>query len=64
MTKQELMKEIREDNTLVLLQEVGYIDIDDIDANLNDFIEALCQVTGKEYKISSEVGKTVIREVK
>ena len=64
MTKQELMKEIREDNTLVLLQEVGYVDIDDIDANLNDFIEALEKVTSKEYKISSEVGKTVIREVK
>ena len=64
MTKQELMNEIREDNTLVLLQEVGYIDIDDINANLNDFIEALEKVTGKEYKISSEVGKTVIREVK
>ena len=62
MTK--LINEIKENNTLEHLQEVGYIDIDDIDANLNDFIEALCQVTGKEYKISSEVGKTVIREVK
>ena len=62
MTK--LINEIKENNTLEHLQEVGYIDIDDINANLNDFIEALCQVTGKEYKISSEVGKTVIREVK
>mgnify|MGYP001360984051 CR=1 FL=1 len=62
MTK--LINEIKENNTLEHLQEVGYIDIDDIDANLNDFIEALEKVTGKEYKISSEVGKTVIREVK
>ena len=59
-----LINEIRENNTLEQLQEVGYIDIDSVQGNLNDFIEALCQVTGKEYKISSEVGKTVIREVK
>lgn len=62
MTK--LINEIKENNTLEHLQEVGYIDIDDIDANLNDFIEALEKVTGKEYKISNEVGKTIIREVK
>ena len=55
--------EIRENNTLEHLQEVGYIDIDSVDANLNDFMAALEKVTGKEYKISSEVGKTVIREV-
>ena len=63
MTKQELMEEIREDNTLVLLQEVGYIDIDDIQSNLNDFILALEEVTGKEYVIKEKIGKRVIEEV-
>ena len=63
MTKQELMKEIREDNTLVLLQEVGYIDIDDIQGNLNDFISALEEVTGKEYVIKEKIGKRVIEEI-
>lgn len=63
MTKQELMKEIREDNTLVLLQEVGYIDIDDIQGNLNDFIAALEEVTGKDYVIKEKIGKRVIEEI-
>lgn len=63
MTKQELMDEIREDNTLVLLQEVGYIDIDDIQSNLNDFMAVLEEVTGKEYAIKEKIGKRVIEEV-
>lgn len=63
MTKQELMEEIREDNTLVLLQEVGHIDIDDIQGNLNDFISALEEVTGKEYVVKEKIGKRVIEEV-
>lgn len=62
MTKQELMDEIREDNTLVLLQEVGYIDIDDIQSNLNDFMVALEEVTGKTYTIRERVGKRVLEE--
>lgn len=63
MTKQELMEEIRKDNTLVLLQEVGYIDIDDIQGNLNDFISALEEVAGKEYAIKEKIGKRVIEEI-
>ena len=63
MTKQELMNEIRENNTLEQLQEVGYIDIDSIQGNLNDFIAALEKVTGKEYAIKEKIGKRVIEEI-
>ena len=63
MTKREILKqEIKEDNTLVILEEIGKIDIDFIDEDLGEFIEALEEVTGKEYYISNEVGGQFIRE--
>ena len=62
MTK--LINEIKENNTLEHLQEVGYIDIDSVQGNLNDFIAALEEVTGKIYKMSEMVGKMVIKEVR
>lgn len=58
-----LINEIRENNTLEQLQEVGYIDIDSAQGNLNDFMAALEEVTGKEYTIKEKIGKRVIEEI-
>ena len=58
----EIIKSIQEDNTLVLLQETGELNIDYIEEDLDLFIEALETLTGKEYSIVQKVGKTVIEE--
>ena len=58
----EIIKNIQEDNTLVLLQETGELNIDYIEEDLDLFIEALETLTGKEYSIVQKVGKTVIEE--
>ena len=58
----EIIKSIQEDNTLVLLQETGELNIDYIEGDLDLFIEALETLTGKEYSIVQKVGKTVIEE--
>lgn len=61
---ERLIKEIKEDNTLVLLEELGRLDIDSIDEDLDLFIEALEQINNKEYHISFEKGGQFIREYK
>lgn len=58
----KLIKEIKENKTLEMLQEVGYIDIDEIEGNLNKFVMALEEVTGKTYTIRERVGKRVLEE--
>lgn len=61
---EEIAEEIKKDNTLVVLEETGELNIDDINEDLDLFIEALEAVTGREYTISHEVGKSVIKEYK
>ena len=62
MTKQEIIKEIKAGSTLEQLEEIGYIDIDFIEYNLQDFIQALEEVTGNEYTITDRVGKRVVEQ--
>ena len=62
MTKQEIIKEIKAGSTLEQLEEIGYIDIDFIEHNLQDFIQALEEVTGNEYTITDRVGKRVVEQ--
>lgn len=63
MTKQELKKQMLEDNTIEQLEEVGYIDIDDVTVNIRMFIQTLEEITGKEYELVEKVGKLVIQEI-
>ena len=62
MTKQEIIKEIKAGSTLEQLEEIGYIDIGFIEHNLQDFIQALEEVTGNEYTITDRVGKRVVEQ--
>ena len=62
MTKQEIIKEIKAGSTLEQLEEIGYIDIDFIEHNLQDFIQALEEVTNNEYTITDRIGKRVIEQ--
>lgn len=57
-----IAQEIKEDNTLVTLQETGELNIDYIDEDLDLFIYALEKVTGKEYTIKDFVGYKAIVE--
>ena len=62
MTKQEIIKEIKAGSTLEQLEEIGYIDIDFIEYNLQDFIRALEEIKNNEYTITDRVGKRVIEQ--
>ena len=62
MTKQEIIKEIKAGSTLEQLEEIGYIDIDFIEHNLQDFIQALEEITNNEYTITDRIGKRVIEQ--
>ena len=62
MTKQEIIKEIKAGSTLEQLEEIGYIDIDFIEYNLQDFIQALEEITNNEYTITDRVGKRVVEQ--
>lgn len=57
-----IAQEIKEDNTLVILQETRELNIDYIDEDLDLFIYALERVTGKEYTIKDFVGYKAIVE--
>lgn len=57
-----IKENIKNDNTLVVLEEVGEINIDYISEDLELFIEALEEVTKKQYTIIQKIGKKVIVE--
>lgn len=51
MTKQELINELKEDNTIEQLEEQGKINIDFIDGDL----ELLIEVLEEEFQIKTEI---------
>lgn len=59
---ENLVRKIKEDNTLAILEETGKLNIDFIDEDLTEFMASLTIITGKDYYISNEKRGQFIRE--
>lgn len=59
---ENLVRKIKEDNTLAILEETGKLNIDFIDEDLTEFMASLTIITGKGYYISNEKRGQFIRE--
>ena len=52
---QDIIDEIYYDNTLTYLEEVGLIPLEQVEYDIDNFIEALERITGKEYKVYNDI---------
>lgn len=63
MEIKRIINNLKSDYTLEQLEEKGKINIDFIDEDLDLFIKALEELTGKEYLVYSDIGGQYLREV-